>query len=553
MHTFLYPQKDTYITNEVGYADKNFGIDEILELRSYPHVKKNLLLYQSSSLTASFYSTTVTGFSGSVSGSNLDGGTSYGYGNLRFHSSASITFTGSLLNNASGTGSFVGIFIGSPFYGYSTLNGINYGEFGSQNVALTNVSGTISGFSGSFSGSIIEHDFPISEFNALIGNFTGSIYSASGSVDNFTGDIYGYAVGSQSLYVPYIVYTDVPDYSRILIKFDINVISQSISNNSINSNVKFNLKLKASSVSEIPVDYSVYGYPISQSWNMGTGRFSTGGNLVGASWDYRNYAGDSGSYWFPVNANPVPSTSSFVNQGGTWYTSVPTSYVQKSSSLCSTLVTGSSLICSQSFDYTTSDINMDITTIVKGWLCGCVPNEGIILVSSLETVATNGIDSTIKFFSKETNTIYQPYIDIAWDDSVYTTGSMVPLTGNIPYTIIMQNLSKEYKFGSIPRINVFAREKYPLKNFVKGYQQNAYLSSSLLPSASYYCIKDNESENVVIDFDNNTKISSDGNIHYFNIDTTGLPVERFYRILIKTTFDTQTNVFDNGNIFKITR
>lgn len=251
MHTFLYPQKDTYITNEVGYADKNFGIDEILELRSYPHVKKNLLLYQSSSLTASFYNTTVIGFSGSVSGSTLDGGTSYGYGNLRFHSSASITFTGSLLNNARGTGSFVGTFIGSPFYGYSTLNGINYGEFGSQNVALTNVSGTISGFSGSFSGSIIEHDFPISEFNALIGNFTGSIYSASGSVNNFTGDIYGYAVGSQSLYVPYIVYTDVPDYSRILIKFDINAISQSISNNSINSNVKFNLKLKASSVSEI--------------------------------------------------------------------------------------------------------------------------------------------------------------------------------------------------------------------------------------------------------------------------------------------------------------
>jgi hypothetical protein len=34
MHTFLYPQKDTYITNEVGYANKNFGIDEILELRS---------------------------------------------------------------------------------------------------------------------------------------------------------------------------------------------------------------------------------------------------------------------------------------------------------------------------------------------------------------------------------------------------------------------------------------------------------------------------------------------------------------------------------------
>jgi hypothetical protein len=246
-------------------------------------------------------------------------------------------------------------------------------------------------------------------------------------------------------------------------------------------------------------------------------------------------------------------TSSFVNEGGTWYETVPSTYQYKSSSFCLNVTTGSSLICSQSFDYTTSDINMDITNIVKGWLCGCVPNEGIILVRSLETVATNGIDSTIKFFSKETNTIYQPYIDISWDDSVYTTGSMVPLTGIIPYTVIVQNLSKEYKFGSIPRINVFAREKFPLKNFIKGYQQINYLSSSLLPSASYYSIKDNESENIVVDFDENTKLSSDGNIHYFKIDTTGLPVERFYRILIKTTFNNQTDIFDNGNIFKITR
>ena len=196
---------------------------------------------------------------------------------------------------------------------------------------------------------------------------------------------------------------------------------------------------------------------------------------------------------------------------------------------------------------------MDITNIVKGWICGCVPNEGVILISSLESSTINGIDSTVKFFSKETNTIYQPYIDISWNDSIYTTGSMVPLTGIVPYTVVMQNLSKEYKFGSIPRINIFAREKFPLKNFTKGYQQNNYLSSSLLPSASYYCVKDNESENIVIDFDDNTKLSSDGNIHYFKIDTTGLPVERFYRILIKTTFNNQTDIFDNGNIFKITR
>lgn len=538
MHTFLYPQKDTYITNEVGYVNKNFGIDEILELKAHPNVTRTTIYYQSSSISQSVYTNLeLNDFTGNISGSNTSIDSS-GYANLKFIANSSISFTGSLINGANITGSLSGVVSTSSF-----LNGTTYGSSGQQSVILSNISGSLNGFSGSFVGSL-------TVTSSLIGNFTGSINNASGSLNNFYGCISGFVYGTQSLYNPYFTYIDVPDYSRILIKFDVTEISKSISNGSITSDVTFKLKLKTTQASELPVDYTVYGYPISQSWNMGIGRFSTGGDLVGASWNNKT---ESGSLWYISGSNITTGTSASINEGGTWYNKVPLTYQYKSSSFCTSSFSGSSLICSQSYDYTTSDINMDITNIVKGWICGCVPNEGVILISSLESSTINGIDSTVKFFSKETNTIYQPYIDISWNDSIYTTGSMVPLTGIVPYTVVMQNLSKEYKFGSIPRINIFAREKFPLKNFTKGYQQNSYLSSSLLPSASYYCIKDNESENIVIDFDDNTKLSSDGNIHYFKIDTTGLPVERFYRILIKTTFDNQTDIFDNGNIFKITR
>ena len=538
MHTFLYPQKDTYITNEVGYVNKNFGIDEILELKAHPNVTRTAIYYQSSSISQSVYTNLeLNNFTGNISGSNTSIDSS-GYANLKFIANSSISFTGSLINGANITGSLSGVVSTSSF-----LNGTTYGSSGQQSVILSNISGSLNGFSGSFVGSL-------TVTSSLIGNFTGSINNASGSLNNFYGCISGFVYGTQSLYNPYFTYIDVPDYSRILIKFDVTEISKSISNGSITSDVTFKLKLKTTQASELPVDYTVYGYPISQSWNMGIGRFSTGGDLVGASWNNKT---ESGSLWYISGSNITTGTSASINEGGTWYNTVPLTYQYNSSSFCTSSFTGSSLICSQSYGYTTSDINMDITNIVKGWICGCVPNEGVILISSLESSTINGIDSTVKFFSKETNTIYQPYIDISWNDSIYTTGSMVPLTGIVPYTVVMQNLSKEYKFGSIPRINIFAREKFPLKNFTKGYQQNSYLSSSLLPSASYYCIKDNESENIVIDFDDNTKLSSDGNIHYFKIDTTGLPVERFYRILIKTTFDNQTDIFDNGNIFKITR
>ena len=542
MHTFLYPQKDTYITNEVGYVNKNFGIDEILELKAHPNVTRTTIYYQSSSISQSVYTNLeLNDFTGNISGSNTSIDSS-GYANLKFIANSSISFTGSLIDGATITGSINGVILNNT-YSASFLNGITYGSSGQQSVTLSNVSGSLNGFSGSFVGSL-------TVTSSLIGNFTGSINNASGSLNNFYGCISGFVYGTQSLYNPYFTYIDVPDYSRILIKFDVTEISKSISNGSITSDVTFKLKLKTTQASELPVDYTVYGYPISQSWNMGIGRFSTGGDLVGASWNNKT---ESGSLWYISGSNITTGTSASINEGGTWYNKVPLTYQYNSSSFCTSSFSGSSLICSQSYDYTTSDINMDITNIVKGWICGCVPNEGVILISSLESSTINGIDSTVKFFSKETNTIYQPYIDISWNDSIYTTGSMVPLTGIVPYTVVMQNLSKEYKFGSIPRINIFAREKFPLKNFTKGYQQNNYLSSSLLPSASYYCVKDNESENIVIDFDDNTKLSSDGNIHYFKIDTTGLPVERFYRILIKTTFNNQTDIFDNGNIFKITR
>ena len=32
MHTFIYPSQDTYINNSTELSNKNFGIDEILEI-----------------------------------------------------------------------------------------------------------------------------------------------------------------------------------------------------------------------------------------------------------------------------------------------------------------------------------------------------------------------------------------------------------------------------------------------------------------------------------------------------------------------------------------
>lgn len=541
MHTFIFPKQDTFITNETGYEDKNFGIDEILELKAQNQLVSNVTFYESSSLSGSYTTFDVINYIGGISSSYLSGSSE----SANLYISGSSRFTSTNYNGyVSGT----------------------YGAGIQITSSLTNYNGPVT---GSVSGSII-------------GSFTGSIYSASGSLTSYNGCINGLLLGTQSVYSPNTTFTNEPEFSRILIQFDLSSISSSLLNGDIKNGSKFSLKLKASSTSEVPLDYKVYAYPLSKSWDMGTGRYDTEGlGSFGASW-YYNTTQNTASLWYSPTSSTVSynftdylltssfSTGSFKNGGATWYYNVPANYSQPTSntsssfynvssasvyisSFCSSSLSGSSLICSQSYDYSTSDIYMDVTSIVKGWICGCIPNNGLILISSLELIQSNDINSTIRFFSKETNTIYQPYLDVKWDDSVYTTGSLVSLSGFNPYTVVVKNVTKDYKFGSVPRINIFAREKSPLKNFVKGYQQSQYLSSSLLPSSSYYAIKDNESENFVIDFDDYTKLSCDGTIHYFRLDTTGLPVERYYRILIKTEINGETLIFDNGNIFKVSR
>jgi len=59
---------------------------------------------------------------------------------------------------------------------------------------------------------------------------------------------------------------------------------------------------------------------------------------------------------------------------------------------------------------------------------------------------------------------------------------------------------------------------------------------------------------MVVDYDTTfTKISADGTSNYFDVYMDGLQPERYYRLLIKTTIDGNTNVIDNGQVFKVVR
>lgn len=628
MHKFIYSNKDSYINNSTTLADKNFGIDEILEIyasnrgvktvyedinwhpvppTSSSYGNEGWLAYDTSSLYIysgskwrqfSLTNDTISGqsfianFTGRLSnvtssGTYLfaSGSSEYGSGSI----SGSMNIVGdSYISGTWTTGSFSGsVQVGSTFTNL-LVNNITYTT--SPLTSSLSGTGSFNGFTGVVLGKSNTGIPCSSSWYSPVGNFdsgsfvgiftssnwTGYAETTSSSelyyidVNNFTGYFVGNYIGSftRPSTANYLLY---PEFSRTVLNFDITELSQSISSNQISSsNMKFYLNLTACGARNLPQDYTLYAYPISQSWDNGDGRYANDGSSLGVSWNYRNRY--SGSTWYGNITRSYEqvdyllsqsyASASWQNGGGTWYYSVPSTYTDNSSWICSSSyynsLENSGLICSQSFEYgSQSDVNMDVTPIVRAWLCGCIPNQGIIIVSSLELstpplTTTNGL---LQFFSKETNTIYSPKLDVKWVDSIYNTGSLAPITGSTDNLINIQYIKEQYKAGSKPKIYVFSRDKYPLKQFFKSEQQPVLTTAKYLPTSSYYMIKDAESEEIIVPFDDYTRLSCEptkGN--YFILDTTNMPQERFYKIFIKVEYSDGTiDIQNTGKIFKIIR
>jgi hypothetical protein len=719
MHHFIFPSKDTYITDRTGLDDKNFGICEILKVGTLNTPQRTLSATKD-----------------------------YSYTDVLFNNQQVVYFTGIFTGSMSGT--------------TATVNGTMSGsglEFSSSYFSGS-VDGSISEISGSVSGSLIDGIITGSFYSIYkTGLFTGQL---SGSVGCLTGTGSGIDTRNEYNWTT----TNEQFVDRSLLHFNLTEISKSIVSGAI-VNPRFSVKLKVCNEYDLPIAYDIYAYPISQSWNMGDGYLSDGGSDTGVSWLYRD--NNYGTEW----------TGSV--GGGTWFTSS---------------------VCSQSFEYQSSDINMDVTTMVNKWLNGSVVNEGMILLSSDE-FRTTGSGFTLTFFSRDTNTIYSPYLDVMWNDisqSGYITGSQstssvvitlmssgitasvqsgssfyidggivgtfsgstyldltvsssgtwdtlftewelldwtwdsgnststntnywvstgfvdgMGLTGNIvgipgfgnisgsitisqslvtgpcgksfsaslaqetftsgifsgstftayyvdhkfenaimtgswteaallgakvtiplpsaiapyayayvkgtyvngkalglyttsgstsasfagqfvdgnllggvlnlqlsgsvttssyyytssvemtssafialdshrPFTIVLQNVNPTYKAGDIVRIGVFGRKQFPLKTFGKSTQQVQYIVPEYLPTSSFYALKDNETDEIVMNFDSYTQIGCsypEGN--YFVIDTTSLPQDRYYKILIRVDDGQSIYTIDCGKTFKITR
>ena len=349
------------------------------------------------------------------------------------------------------------------------------------------------------------------------------------------------------------------DVSRVLIQFDYSYISSSVQSGIIPSDAKYYLNLYDASSEELAVEQTLFAYMISGSWNGGTGTKDRDPALSdGASWKYRDN-----------DTTKTEWVSGSTTQGGTWYTS--------------SLNSGYNVSASVDLVYETKDIRMDVTSLVKNHIYSgsTFPNYGFILKrenvptsQSLHsifdpTLATGSaehdtsVQGNLKFFSRETNTIFPPKLEVEWDDSSWNTGSLSALSATDldRLKVYFQNLKPEYKEKSKVKFRVVGRELYPTRGFDT---TPAALTVKYLPSGSrtlqqgsYYSVKDAETEDVIIPFSTGSIISCDSTSNYFNLWMDGFQPERRYRFEIKVVSGSgaeQTSmIYDDDFTFKVVR
>tara|TARA_Y100001973_G_scaffold106788_1_gene187650 strand:+ start:7768 stop:8871 length:1104 start_codon:yes stop_codon:yes gene_type:complete len=317
--------------------------------------------------------------------------------------------------------------------------------------------------------------------------------------------------------------------TRALVNFagtGFNTLSQSIVDGDIPSDAKFYLRMfEAQGNSDMSSDYEIRVSPISQSWTEGTGKFGDNPKTTnGCSWENRS---------FPEGGSEVPWADAGVSVYG---------------------VSASA----QSFSNQSPDIEVDVSNMVKMWLSGSEENYGM-LVRFKNTQETNETTfGKLKFFSRNTHTIYAPRLEARWDGHTTIAGSLtgslseLDVSGNTSNFIYTIGLKDKYKETEVPKFRIGTRKQFIQKTFTDSFQTS---SGSYIPEGSgSYAIQDVATGQMVIDFSSNTLLSCDTKSNYFIEHMNGFYPDRTYKILIKVKYnDVQEEIFDNDFEFKIVR
>jgi len=313
--------------------------------------------------------------------------------------------------------------------------------------------------------------------------------------------------------------------SRILIDFgtEIDAITSAVNSGKIPAisnhidSASVYLSLRSSDASDLIQQYNLEAYPLSESFAFGQGyKSDTPKTTRGSSWYYRDSL-ETATWWNSGSAHSknLSKGASEKLGGGSW-------------------ITGSEYEASQSFNNEIPDIHMNVTDIVNQWVSGDISNHGFIIKRSVTDELSGDILGSIKFFGRNSHTIFVPRLEVVWNNTTFTdTGSAEISTDSyVPY---FKNIKSEYRTSEISKFRIGVRPQFPTKTYTT---ESFYLTNNRLPTSSFYSIIDSVTNDTIIKYDTNgTRIDCDSNGSFFKLRMDSFMPERYYKIELKIERD----------------
>ena len=322
--------------------------------------------------------------------------------------------------------------------------------------------------------------------------------------------------------------------TRFLIDFgkQITTLSQSISDGDIpqltnnhQDSASVFLSIKAADASDLLHTYQVEVFPVSESWQNGNGAFSDIPiRRFGSSWFNRlgDAAGPGARKWNTGSAHSHLTSAGLTNsQGGCAW------------------ITGSEYGMSQSFENESPDLRVNITDIVKNMITGSdssgfITNHGFVVKRPFNDEISDEVLGSIKFFGRESHTIFVPKLEVQWNNTTFTDTSSAEISADtyVPY---IKNIKSEYRVSDQTKFRIGVRPEFPNKQFQTS---SFFLTGERLPTSSFYSIIDSVTNETILPFHPSASIiDCDANGSFFKLRMDSFMPERYYKIMLKIERD----------------
>ena len=280
----------------------------------------------------------------------------------------------------------------------------------------------------------------------------------------------------------------------------------------------------------IGADYELVADAVGESWDQGLGRESHSPKTSeGASWKYRNktqqWGSWGGSEWFGSGAGANPFA--------------------------------------QSFNDKNKDLRLDVSKLTADWSSSNIniDNNGFVVMRSGSQEWDGLSYGSVQFFGKNTHTIYQPKLEICWEDATFNTGSLTALNMYDPednFFYIKSNRG-EYTKNSKVRFTIRGRKRYHVKTYQnKSEELKIKIVDEISINAgvpmTYAIIDAKTGEAVIPHATDYTQLSCHASRGmFFEFYTNGLSEDRYYTVQLKYTNGTDLAYYNLKETFRVVR